>query len=171
MRHNPEMVQSRGGRPGRNGEGFTLVELMIVMAIMAILAAVAVPTYINHTNRAKQNDAIVALMTAKSDQETFWADGNRFRYAGTIGCLPSFSSNAACLSNCANCAQTTFTAGQGYVVSVEPGASTNAFRIRAQKKIYSYAATDIITISAATDHPIVQNTDALHFSIFQWIFK
>ena len=68
--------------------GFSLVELMIIVAIMGILAAVAIPAYINYINRAKQGEAISALMTAKLDQETFWAD--EYRYASTIGCLASF---------------------------------------------------------------------------------
>lgn len=151
--------------------GFSLVELMIVVAIMAILASVAIPAYVNYVNRSKQNNGLVALMTAKMEQEMYWSDNNRYTYAGTIGCLPSFSSNAACLANCSGCAQVSYLTGPGgYTISVQ-AASTNDFTILAQKKIYTFAATDIMRISAGSQTPTVVNVDALKFSLFQWMFQ
>lgn len=78
--------------------GFSLVELMIIVAITGILAAVAIPAYTNYVNRAKQAEAISALMTAKMDQEVFWADTLPHRYASTIGCLASFGDDCAVAS-------------------------------------------------------------------------
>ena len=80
-----------------NGKpGFTLVELMVVVAIVAILAAVATPAYINHQNRARQTEAVEALLRARMDQESYWAENNR--YASTIGCLYSFGATPSVAS-------------------------------------------------------------------------
>lgn len=143
-----------------NKAGFTLVELMIVVAITAILAAVAIPAYINYVNRTKQSEAIVALMTAKMDQEIFWAD--TYRYAGTITCLPSFgnscSANAYMYPN-----------AKGYRISIQ-SADSNNFTVMAEKKIYDYAGTDKITISGTNQNPNVLNPNAIGYSIFKWLF-
>jgi len=152
--------------------GFSLVELMIVVAIMAILAAVAVPAYINHVNRARQSDGFTALMTAKMEQEIYWEDNNRYVYAGTIGCLPSFSTNAACLANCGACPQTTFSTGQqGYTISVT-FASASTYTVSAQRTIPSSGAVDILTVSSADTRraPTVVTPNAIGFSWFDWLF-
>ena len=99
----------RDRNKGRKGDGlhmngkrgFTLVELVVVVAIVAILAVVATPAYINYVNRTKQGSAVSMLLTARLEMEEFNADNGR--YASTIQCLPSFG-NAACLANCADCA-------------------------------------------------------------------
>jgi type IV pilus assembly protein PilE len=146
--------------------GFTLVELMVVVSIVAILAAVAVPAYINYVNRSKQGEAASGLLTARLEMEEFYTDNGH--YAGTIGCLPSLG-NASCLASCSAC---TLSSAQPKYYAYNVAAATGPYyRIKAQRKIYSYAQTDVLTISATTDNPIVQNTDALKFSVFQWLFK
>lgn len=141
--------------------GFSLVELMIIVAIAGILAAVAIPAYTNYVNRAKQGEAISALMTAKMDQETFWAD--EYRYASTIGCLASFGDT---------CGQTFYMHpnANGYRITVV-FADSNNYRVRAEKKIYSWAGTDIVEISGTNNTPLVHNPQAIGFSIFKWLFE
>lgn len=143
--------------------GFSLVELMIIVAIMGILAAVAIPAYINYVNRAKQGWAITALMTAKMDQESFWADTFPHRYASTIGCLASFGDNCAVAS-------TRYPDSKGYRISVA-FADSNNYRVLAEKKIYSWAGTDIVEVSGTNNTPLVHNPGAIGFSIFKWLFE
>jgi type IV pilus assembly protein PilE len=155
--------------------GFTLVELMVVVAILAILSSVGVPAYVNYVNRAKQTEAIMALMNAKIEQELFYEENtpdHSFRYAGTIGCLPSFvnSANSGCISTCSSCVASTYRTSNGYKISVS-FASDNSFRLVAEKKIYVNAATDIVTLSSDTGRPVVVNDSALGFSIFRWLFQ
>ena len=153
--------------------GFSLVEVMVVTAIVAILATVAIPAYINYVNRMNQGDAVTILMNAKMDMETFYENNysgtsNSHYYAPNIGCLPSCNNNPACLSNCAACANT-YQTGKGYVVRVV-SADTQNFRIRAEKKIYSYRGTDILEMTATVNQPTIVNTDALGFSLFKTLF-
>ncbi len=153
-------------------KGFTLVELMVVVSIVAILAAVATPAYINYVNRSKQGEAASMLFTARLEMEEFYADNGR--YASTIQCLPSFVANAniGCLSDCPNCAATSATAHYyTYNVSGFAAGTQPYYQVSAARKIYSYATTDQLTISATTDTPVVQNTDALKFSVFKWLFN
>ncbi|MGA2401621.1 MAG: prepilin-type N-terminal cleavage/methylation domain-containing protein [Syntrophobacteraceae bacterium] len=155
--------------------GFTLVELLVVTAIVAILAVVATPAYINYVNRTKQGEAASMLLTARLEMEEFYADNGR--YASTIQCLPSFvaAANLGCLSSCSNCGGVnakphyyTFYVSPGVVAA--SGATQAYYQVAATRQIYSYAATDKLTISATTDTPAVQNTSALKFSVFQWLF-
>ncbi|NTW36562.1 MAG: prepilin-type N-terminal cleavage/methylation domain-containing protein [Syntrophobacteraceae bacterium] len=145
---------------GMKEKGFTLVELMVVVSIVAILAAVATPAYINHQNRAKQTEAVEAVLRAKMDQEAFWADNNR--YANTIGCLYSFG------NNCGNASYlTSGSTTAGYVVSIL-GAGT----IQAQRTVPSSGNIDTVTITLAdAARPVVVNPSALDFSVFDWIFN
>jgi len=155
--------------------GFTLVELVVVVAIMAVLAVVATPAYMNYMNRTKQGTAVSMLLTARLEQEEYYTDNGR--YAGTIQCLPSFtaSANTSCLSNCGNCTATnsqlqyyTFYVSN---IIVPSGATLAYYQVTATRKIYSYASTDKLTISSTTSTPTVQNTNALDYSVFKWLFQ
>lgn len=149
-------------------KGFTLVELVVVMAIVAILAAVATPAYINYVNRTKQGNAESMLMTARLEEESYYTDNGT--YASTIECLPSFAgTNSACIGDCSNGAcQKTYTDNtSGYSFTVV-SASTDSYQVKAWRKING--VDDVVTISASTETPTVQDTNALHFSIFQWLF-
>ena len=155
-----------------NGKrGFTLVELMVVVAIVAILATVATPAYINYVNRTKQGQAESMLFTARLEMEEFYTDNGH--YASTIQCLPSFAGTSSCVANCSNCANIVTPASNPYTfnVSIPPAGTTPYYQVMAQRKIYAWAQTDQLTISANTETPIVQNTDALKFSVFQWLFN
>lgn len=149
----------------RDGAGFTLVELMVTVAILAILGAVAVPAYVNYVNRARQSEAMLALMNVKMDQEIFWDDHSR--YAATIRCLPSFGNDCT--------AGTTHVTASGYRVVIVPNsAGASTFRAQASKKIYAYAGTDIIELSVTANtpdaEPAVLRPEAIGFSLFKWIF-
>jgi len=153
-----------------NGKrGFTLVELVVVVAIVAILATVATPAYVNYVNRTKQGEAASMLLTARLEMEEFYTDNGH--YASTIQCLPSFvaSANTGCLSNCANCNAVNANV-QYYTFHVVPGVSSTYYQVAATRQIYANVAADMLTISAITNTPTVQNTDALKFSVFQWLF-
>jgi len=145
-----------------NGKrGYTLVELIVVVAIVAILAAVATPAYINYVNRTKQGDAASMLFTARLEMEEFYTDNGH--YASTIKCLPSFGNT---------CSGGNSTTVHYYTYSVPVANTQPYYRVLAQRKIYSYAATDQLTISANTDTPVIPPTqDALKFSVFQWLFQ
>ncbi|MCE5244077.1 MAG: prepilin-type N-terminal cleavage/methylation domain-containing protein [Syntrophobacteraceae bacterium] len=145
--------------------GFTLVEMLVCVAILGILGAVATPAYINYKNRAIQGEAVEALLRAKMDQESFWAENNR--YASTIKKLASFGPSGNVNSA---------TTPSKYVISVDQGnTGTNKFKVIAQKKIYSYASTDIVTLTVTSTTPdagpVVSNEDALKFSLFKLIFN
>jgi type IV pilus assembly protein PilE len=152
--------------------GFTLVELVVVVAIVAILAVVATPAYINYVNRTKQGQAVSMLLTARLEQEEFFADNQH--YASTIQCLPSFnaSANTSCLGNCSGCNATTVSAYYyTFNVSGKPTANTQYYQVTARTTFYGYAQPDVLTISSNTVTPTIQNTNALHFSVFQWLFQ
>lgn len=136
--------------------GFTLVELMVVVAIVAILAAVAIPAYSNYIDRAKQGEAVEALMRVKMDQESYWADNNR--YANTVGCLASFGND---------CADTDYVTKSGYKVAMV-FANTNDFQAAASRKVGSQ--TDWLHVSDTVQRPVVDTPDALKWSLFSWLF-
>lgn len=146
----------------RTSGGFTLVELMVVVAIVGVLATVATPAYINYINRTKQSEAAAMLLTARLEMEEFLTDNAR--YASTIQCLPSFvaAGNTLCAANVSKPKYYTYRVQQ---------ATTSHYTIAATRKIYSWAPTDGLTISSGTDYPIVQNTNALKFSLFKWLFQ
>ncbi len=151
-----------------NGKrGFTLVELVVVVAIVAILAAVATPAYVNYVNRTKQGEAASMLLTARLEMEEFYTDNGR--YASTIQCLPSFIARGNSLSNCANYANSSTLHYYTYTVVVA-GTNPLYYQVAATRQIYASVAADKLTISSTTDTPTVQNTNALKFSVFQWLF-
>jgi type IV pilus assembly protein PilE len=143
--------------PYQSEGGFTLVELMVIVAICAILASVAIPAYVNYVNRAKQTEAVDALMQAKFDQELFWADN--YRYANTIRCLASFG------NNCANA--TWWTTANSYRVFVT-NADAQDFQIRAQKTVSGQL--DSLHGNSTLERPVVETPNALKWSLFKWLF-
>jgi type IV pilus assembly protein PilE len=149
--------------------GFSLVELMIVVAIMAILASVAIPAYSNYLNRARQTEAMTALMNAKMEQEMFW-EQNNFVYAGTIMCLPSFvtSSDVACLTTCGGAGCLNTTVSGAYNIRVVTANSTY-FSIQATRTIYG--RPDTVRISATLSTPLVVNEDGIKLSILKMLFQ
>lgn len=140
--------------------GFTLVELMVVVAITGVLAAVAIPSYINYQNRAKQTEAIEAVLHAKMDQEAFWAENGR--YAGTIGCLYSFGNNC---SQSTYLVRTSADASRCYTLQII------GTTIQASKTIRT-GVVDTVTITTNPNdrNPTIANPQATEFSIFQWLF-
>jgi type IV pilus assembly protein PilE len=144
--------------PVSGEKGFSLVELMVVVAIVAVLASVATPAYINYLNRARQSEATNLLLTARLEMEEFYADNNR--YAGTVGCLPSFSGNCSVTAN----------KSKWYTFSVS-NVSPAYYRIAATRLITYSSTTDRLMISASTDTPVVITKQALSFSVFDWIFN
>lgn len=142
---------------GPRAAGFTLVEVMVTVGILAILSAVAIPAYVNYVNRIKQGEAAHYLLTARMEQEEYFADNGR--YASTIRCLPSFVGD---------CGGST-TRLKYYTFWVEV-ANSQYFRVAATRKIYDYAATDKLWISSSTENPVVVNEEALKFSLFKLLF-
>lgn len=59
-------------------KGFSLLELMIVIAIIGILAGIALPSYQDHVQKSRRQDAEAALMQFRQVMEKFYA--NRFTY-------------------------------------------------------------------------------------------
>jgi type IV pilus assembly protein PilE len=57
----------------KNKKGFTLIELMIAVAIVAILTAIAYPSYMQHIQSARREDAKRALFSLAQSMENFYA--------------------------------------------------------------------------------------------------
>jgi len=66
-------------------KGFTLIEVMIVVAIVAILAAIALPSYSEHTRRAKITEATSQLADLRVRMEQHFMDNRTYQGTGT-GC-------------------------------------------------------------------------------------
>ena len=148
--------------------GFSLVELMVVVAIVAILAAVAIPAYINYINRMKQSEAGAFLNTARLELEEYYADNNY--YPSTIGCLASFNytANAACLTSCTGCTQTT-SRQKYYTYKVT---TAGAYYSVGATRLVRTGQTDTMYISSLTTSPTVtSNASVMGYSLYQWLFK
>lgn len=50
----------------------------MALVVLALLVAVAVPTYREHTTRARRTDAKLALLAAAAAQERHFLDGNAY---------------------------------------------------------------------------------------------
>jgi Tfp pilus assembly protein PilE len=135
---------------------------MVVVAIIAILSCVAVPAYINYKNRSVQTEAIEALHRAKLDQESYWAEHDR--YAQTIRMLASFGNTKS--SNF-------YTTANSYRIQVDQVyAGTNRFRIKAARTIWGQANTLSLSISSTNpDGVLMVSETGLGFSLFKWIFE
>lgn len=148
--------------------GFTLVELMVVVAIVAILASVGMPAYINHVNRARQSEAVNRLQIAHLEMQEFYTDN--FRYARTIGCLPSAG------MNCSGTSYIGTNNKYSLKLDVRPyDINPTYYRIVAERKVYTYAATDKIFISTGTQQPFFPTDpkymQALKWSAYKWLFQ
>lgn len=58
--------------------GVTLIELMIVIVLLAIVIGFAVPSYRNYVLRSHRADAASALLRARTAQEKFFLDRDRY---------------------------------------------------------------------------------------------
>jgi hypothetical protein len=59
-----------------------------------------------------------------------------------------------------------------YYVNIRQGNTLPPYyQVAATRWIPTGAATDMLTISATTDTPIIQSTNALKFSVFKWLFS
>lgn len=58
--------------------GFTLVETLVILVVLVLLVAVAVPTYREHTIRARRTDAKLSLLAVAAAQERHFLDANAY---------------------------------------------------------------------------------------------
>ncbi len=75
----------------KNKKGFTLIELMIAVAIVAILTAIAYPSYMQHIQSARREDAKRALFSLAQSMENFYALNMTYVVPGLTG-IPSGAS-------------------------------------------------------------------------------
>lgn len=64
--------------PGKNQQGFTLIELMVVVMIVAILAAVGYPSYQQYTTKARRAAAQSFMLSVANKQEQIILDMRRY---------------------------------------------------------------------------------------------
>ncbi len=108
-------------QPGHSGHaGFTLVELLIAMTIVGILSAIAFPGYSAVLQRAKRNEARLALLRIQHAQERHYA--RHLRYAATIGMTESPETLAMAQRS----------AGDAYALSVNANADGQHYTVTAR---------------------------------------
>ena len=158
--------RSKRGKEGMQKEsGFSLVEILVVVAIMGILATVATPAYINYQNRAKQTEAVEALLRSKMDLESYMAENGR--YPNTIGCLYSFGNS---------CSKTSFmtssSTDKSYTIKITASGTSLVKVVTANRYVTATAKTDTvhITTNDTCKYPVVDTTAAINFSVFSMIF-
>ena len=149
----------------RKESGFTLVEVLVVVAIIGILATVAVPAYINYQNRAKQTEAVEALLRSKMDLESYMAENGR--YPNTIGCLYSFGNTCSTASYL-----TASSTDKSYTIKITNSGTAAVKVITANRYITATKTTDTvhITTNNTCKFPVVDTATSLKFSVFSMIF-
>ncbi len=66
-------------------EGFTLVELIVVVMIIGILSSIAIPSFMNATEKARQQEASVLINAyLKAAQAYYLENGSHVRGAGDL---------------------------------------------------------------------------------------
>ncbi len=72
----------RATRRARRSGAYTLIEMMLVAIILGALAAMAVPGFQKYSAKARRSEALIALKTIHTLQETYYADN--LEYANTF---------------------------------------------------------------------------------------
>ena len=67
-----------GGARMPRASGLTLLELLVVLVIVGILSAIAIPTYQQHTLRARRTEAKTALLRLAANQERYYLQHNTY---------------------------------------------------------------------------------------------
>lgn len=71
--------------------GFTLIELMIVTAIIIVLSAIAIPIYGQYVAKGRQQNAFLALNSARLAMEAYRLKNNGYLAAGkNVEQLPGY---------------------------------------------------------------------------------
>ena len=81
----------------KNEDGFSLVELMVVVAIIGVLAGLAVPRFRTFQAKARQVEAVTALKTMYTLQESYYGENEVYAnmaLTGRNGAVVACPSNA-----------------------------------------------------------------------------